>query len=87
MTRTAEKMLTMNQVAARMEWSLRTAQRRVAAKELPYVDVAPVGARRASIRVPESALAEYIRRRLNNPDAAPSSPGLVPQRSPAAKPG
>jgi hypothetical protein len=60
--RTADQMLTMKQVAARLSVGLVTAYRRVYAGEIRWSNVAPAGAKRASIRVSESALAEYERR-------------------------
>jgi predicted DNA-binding transcriptional regulator AlpA len=59
---TADQLLTMKQTAARLAVSLKTAYRRVYANEIPWVNVAPPGARRASIRVAESAVAEFIAR-------------------------
>jgi predicted DNA-binding transcriptional regulator AlpA len=67
---TADQLLTMNAVADRLAISLRTAQRRISAGEIPWVNVAPPGARRASIRVAESAVAEYVARRTRKPGRA-----------------
>lgn len=61
--KTADQQLTMKQVAARLEVGLVTAYRRVYSGEIRWVNVAPLGAKRASIRVTESALAEYQRKR------------------------
>lgn len=58
----AEQLLTLRQVADRLAVSFKTAQRRIYANVIPWVNVAPPGARRASIRVTETALAEYIER-------------------------
>jgi len=59
----ADQLLTLRDVAARLAIKPKTAQRRVYAGEIPWVNVAPAGARRASIRVSETALAEYEQRR------------------------
>lgn len=60
--KTADQLLTMKQVAARLTVGLVTAYRRVYSGEIRWINVAPPGAKRASIRVSESALAEYERR-------------------------
>lgn len=59
----ADQLLTVKQVAARLSVGLQTAYRRIYADEIPWINVAGKGARRASIRVKESALAEYEDRR------------------------
>jgi len=58
----AEQLLRLTEVAARLAVSAKTAQRRIYAGEIPWINVAPPGARRASIRVSESALADYQQR-------------------------
>lgn len=61
--KTAEQLLTVKQFADRIAVSVVTAYRRVYGGEVRWINVAPAGAKRASIRVPESALADYLRRR------------------------
>lgn len=58
-TRTAEQLLTLRQVASLLGIGLKTAQRRVYSGEISWVNVASHGAKRASIRVRESAVAAY----------------------------
>jgi len=60
--KTADQLLTVKVVAARLSVGLVTAYRRIYSGELRWINVAPAGAKRASIRVAESALAEYQRR-------------------------
>ena len=67
MTADADQLLTMKKVADRLAVGLQTAYRRVYAGELPWVNVASPGARRASIRVAESAVAEFIEKRTRKP--------------------
>lgn len=61
-TKTAEQMLTVKRVAARLDVSELTVYRRIWAGEIRWTDTAPRGAKRRSIRVSESALAEYQQR-------------------------
>jgi excisionase family DNA binding protein len=58
----ADQLLTMKQVAQRLSVGLMTAYRRVYDGEIAWVNVAGKNARRASIRVSESALAAYEER-------------------------
>lgn len=56
-------LLTVEQAARRLRISRPTAYRRIAARELPVVDVAPEGASRPRLRVPSEAVDELIKRR------------------------
>lgn len=76
----ADQLLTMTDVAARLAVGLQTAYRRVYAGEIRWVNVAGKGARRVIIRVPESALADYMIRHVI---ASPPFPDVrVAPRSP-----
>lgn len=60
--RTADQLLTVKDVAARLSIGLATAYRRIYANEMRWTDVSAKGAKKAAIRVSESALADYLRR-------------------------
>lgn len=62
MTIVADQLLKLSAVAQRLSIGVKTAQRRVYAGEIEWINVAPPGAKRASIRVAESALVAYEQR-------------------------
>jgi excisionase family DNA binding protein len=57
-----ERLLSTRHVAELLDTDIRTVQRRVAEGELRWTNIAPKG-KRASIRIPESALVEYQQQR------------------------
>jgi excisionase family DNA binding protein len=59
----ADQLLTVREAAARIRLHPRNVQRRVASGEIPWVNIAPADARRPTVRIRESALAEYLERR------------------------
>lgn len=59
----ADQLLTVREAAERIKLHVRNVQRRIASGEIPWVNIAPKDARKATVRIRESALIEYLERR------------------------
>lgn len=68
--RIASDYLSVNDVAAMVGLSPKSVYRRIYDGELPYINVAPPGARRASIRIRRSAAHQYMADRERSVRAA-----------------
>ncbi|MEV4197066.1 helix-turn-helix domain-containing protein [Micromonospora globbae] len=65
-----DRLLTVKQVAALWVVDKQTVYRAIWAGDLPYVDLAPPGAKKARLRIRESAAEQYIESRETRGNAA-----------------